>query len=213
MICPSCKCEYRTGVTQCSDCSVPLVDALEAPAAPPPGDGGIVSIWYGDDPGEFAQVKEALDKAGIPFMGPVPTGYFILPSTRPKMQVAVSRADREKAEKVMLELEPKDDNPDELAPEDREALALPESESVDQDEAAIVPSNFPEDWDDDAAVSQVWNGDEEDFANTLVACLRENGIASRKLSEVPRWRLVVRPEQEARAKEIVREVVEASPPV
>jgi len=75
-----------------------------------------------------------------------------------------------------------------------------------------VPINVSEDWDDDAAVSQVWNGDEEDFANTLVACLRENGIASRKLSEAARWRLVVRPEQEARAKEIVREVVEASPP-
>ena|SRR6202521_2633468 len=213
MICPSCKCEYRAGVTQCSDCGVPLVDALETSAAPSPEDGGIASIWYGNDPREFARVKEALDKAGIPFMGPVPTGYFIFPSMRPKMEIAVSLADRERAEKVMLELEAWDDDPDELAPEDREALALPESESVDQDEAAIVPSNVPEDWDDDAAVSEAWNGDEEDFANTLVACFRENGIPSHKLTQDGRWRLVVRPEQEARAKEIVREVVEASPPV
>ena len=33
-----------------------------------------------------------------------------------------------------------------------------------------------------------------------------------KLSEAGQWRLVVRPEQESRAKEVVREVVEASPP-
>jgi hypothetical protein len=213
MICPSCKCEYRAGVTQCSDCGVPLVDGLDAPAAPLPEDDSIVAIWDGNDPRDFAQVKEALDKAGIPFMGPVPRGYFILPSTRPKLELAVSLADRERAEKVMLELEALGDDPDELTPEEREALALPESESFDQDEAAIVPSYLPEDWDDDVAVAEVWNGDEEHFANTLVACFRENGIPSHKLTENGRWRLVVRPEQEARAKEIVREVVEASPPV
>jgi hypothetical protein len=213
MFCPSCKCEYLAGVTQCSDCDVPLVDALEAPTATPPGDGGIVSIWYGDDPRAFAQVKEALDKAGIRFMGPVPTGYFIFPSMRPKMEVAVSVADRERAEKVMLELESLGEDPDELTPEQRESLAIPDSDSVDHAEAASTETDAPENWDDQEPVHEVWKGDEEDFANTLIACFRENGIASRKLTEGKRWRLVVRPENEARAKEIVREVVEASPPV
>jgi hypothetical protein len=189
------------------------VDLLDAATSVSPEDDSIVSIWDGNDPRDFAQVKEALDKAGIPFMGPVPTGYFILPSTRPKLEVAVSLVDRERAEKVMLELEALGDDPDELTPEEREALALPEWDSVDPDEAASVPIDISEDWDDDAPVSEVWNGDEEHFANTLVACLRENGIPSHKLTENGRWRLVVRPEQEARAKEIVREVVEASPPV
>ena len=32
MICPICKSEYRRGVTQCSDCGVSLVDALEPSA-------------------------------------------------------------------------------------------------------------------------------------------------------------------------------------
>jgi hypothetical protein len=113
----------------------------------------------------------------------------------------------------MLELEALGDDPDELTPEEREALSLPESDSIDHDEAASVPIDISEDWDDDVAVTEVWNGDEEHFANTLVACFRENGIASHKLTENGRWRLVVRPEQEAPAKEIVREVVEASPPV
>src|SRR3984893_4257975 len=183
MFCPSCKCEYRPGVIQCSDCGVLLVDALAAPAAPPLGDGSIFTVWYGDDPLDFAQVKESLDKAGIPFMGPVPTGYFILPSTRPKLEVAVSLVDRERAEKAMLELEELSDDPDELTPEECEALSLPESDNVDQDEAARVPIHVSKDWDDDVAVTEVWNGDEEHFANTLVACFRENSIPSRKLTE------------------------------
>jgi hypothetical protein len=212
MICPSCKCEYRAGVTQCADCGVSLVDSLDAATSVFPEDESIVSIWYGDDPREFALVKEALDKAGVPFVGPVPTGYFILPSTRPKMQVAVSTADRERAEKVMLELEPKDDDPDELTPEEREALAIPESEGVDYEESAGDRSDVPEDWDDDAAVSEVWKGDDEEFVNNLMAFFLENGIQSHKVAEGSHWRLVVRPRHEARAKGIVDEVVEARPP-
>jgi hypothetical protein len=211
MICPSCKCEYRAGVAQCSDCGIPLVEALGPETPTPHEDGGIVTIWSGNDPRRFAVVKEALDKAEIAFMGPVSKGYFIFPSMRPKMEIDVSVADRDRAEKVVHELEGWD-NPEELTPEEREALALPEWEGVDHDEAARAPSDVAEDWDDREPVSEVWNGGEEDFANTLIACLRENGIRSQKLAEGGRWRLLVRPPEEARAKEIVREVVEAAPP-
>src|SRR6202158_1450138 len=177
MICPSCKCEYSAGVTQCADCGVPLVDALASETTAPLEDGSIVSIWSGNDPTEFVAVKEALDKAGISFMGPVSTGYLIFPSMRPKMEIGVSVADRERAEKVMLELEPVDEH-DDFTPEEGQSLALPESEGSDQDEAANFPADFPEDWDDEEPVSEVWKGDEEEFANTLMACFRENGIPS-----------------------------------
>ena len=211
MICPSCKCEYRAGVTQCSDCGVPLVDALDAPESARTADDRIVCIWSGNDPRVHAEVREALNGAGIPFADPS-TGYSDFPTLRPRIEICVFSADEDRAKKVLLGLEGRI-GPDELTPDEMGSLALPTSDNVDSDEGTNTPTDLHEDWDDDAAVSQVWNGDEEDFANTLVACLSENGIASRKLSEVPRWRLVVRPEQEARAKEIVREVVEASPPV
>jgi len=42
--------------------------------------------------------------------------------------------------------------------------------------------------------------------------LRENGISAHMTVEGSRRRLVVHPEKETRAREIVREVVEASPP-
>ena len=211
MICPNCKCEYLAGVTQCSDCGVALVDALNLTPATPPDLGGIVHLWGGNDPGKFAAVKGALETAGIPVMNPDERGHFIFPSMRTKMEIAVYAADLEKAEKVLIELGEWDD-PGELTPEEREALALPESEVLDGDEDPGVPVEDPGYWDDELPATEVWKGGEEYFADTLMACFRENGIPSHKVAEAGGWRLEVRPAQEAQAKEIVREVVEARPP-
>ncbi len=76
----------------------------------------------------------------------------------------------------------------------------------------IEPQNLPENWYEDEPVAEIWNGDSEVFADNLIACLREIGIASHKFSEAGHCRLVVLPEQEARAREILREVVEGTPP-
>jgi hypothetical protein len=211
MICPSCKCEYIAGVTQCSDCGVPLVDEIDPSAAAAPEGVGIIPIWSGNDPREFAAVKEALEKAQVPFMGPIPTGYFIFPSMRPKMEIGVSVADRERAEKILQELQGPDE-PDELAADELNRLAVQESDGADLDEVGSALSDVPDDWYDMERVSEVWNGNDEDLADTLAVCFRENGIPSHKLAENSSWRLVVPPGQEARAKEIVREVVDAVPP-
>src|ERR1700686_3270167 len=211
MICPSCKCEYLVGVTQCSDCGVPLGDALVSAASARLKDDRIVCVWSGNDPRESALVREALEEAGIPFADPS-AGSSSFPSINPATEICVFGADEDRAKKVMLEMGGRV-HPDELTAEELESLALPASDDVGSNEATNTPTDLHEDWDEDEAVSEVWNGEQEDFASTLTACLRENGIASRKLAEGGRWRLVVRSENQARAKEIVREVVEASPPV
>jgi hypothetical protein len=211
MFCPNCKCEYLAGVTECADCGVPLVRVLDSSEAPPLDGGGIVSIWSGNDPHECAAVKEALEKAGVTAIEPDSNAYFIFPSMRPKMEICVASANEDKAQKVLLEMEGRADL-DELPPEELDSLALPVSDDVDHDEDTASPDDLPEDWDDQEAASEVWSGEQEDVADTLIACFRENGIPSRKLTEGPRFRLVVRPNEEARSKEIVREVVEASPP-
>ncbi len=211
MICPNCKCEYIRGVTQCADCGVPLVDALDS-SAPDTQDGhGIVSVWEGNDPSECAAVKDALENAGIRVIDQESSGYFIFPSMRPKTEIYVSSRNVEQAKKVLLDLQAWDD-PEEMSEGEPESLELPESESPDTDEQTSLPPDSSDDWNEDDPVAEVWNGDKEYFADNLTACLREIGIGSRKLSEMGHWRLVVRPEQESRAKEIVREVVEASPP-
>jgi hypothetical protein len=211
MFCPNCKCEYIRGVTQCADCGVPLVDTLDS-SAPDTQDGlEVVSVWEGNDPSESAAVKDALENAGIPVIDQESAGYFIFPSMRPKTEIYVSRKNVEEAKKVLLDLEAWDD-PEEMTEGERESLELPESDTPDGEEHTSVAEVSSDDWDEDDPVAEVWNGDKEDLADNLIACLREIGIGSRKLSETGHWRLVVRPGQESRAKEIVREVVEASPP-
>jgi hypothetical protein len=208
MICPNCKCEYRAGVTKCSDCDVPLVEALDAAVSARLEDDRIVCVWSGNDPRECAEAREALHEAGIKFADPA-TGQSDFPTLRSRMEICVFSADEDRARKVLAELGERADL-HELTPEEINSLALPVSDEVGSDED--TQTDLHEDWDEDEAVSKVWNGEQEDFADSLIACFRENGIASRKIAEGSRWRLVVRLEQEARAKEIVREVVEARPP-
>lgn len=207
MFCPICKCEYIRGVTQCTDCGVPLVDALEPEGANPLDNVRIVSVWQGNEPSECERVKGALENAGIEFLDRDSKNFDLFVPSGSKLEIWVSTADRDAARKIILDEDGRID-PDELTPEGIESLTLPESDQPDSD----GPQDLSVEWNEDDPVTEVWNGEKEDFADTLAACLREIGIASRKLSEASHWSLVVRPEQEARAREVVHEVVEASPP-
>jgi hypothetical protein len=212
MICPSCKCEYIRGVTECADCGIPLVDALDPRAEKFADNVRIIAIWRGRDPAECERVKETLDSAGIPFTAADPKSSFgsLIP-TEPSMEVWIAEADQARARKILDDLDDRA-HPDGLTPEEIESLALPESDDVDEIAQIDAPPDLSEHWYEDDPVAEVWSGDAEAFADTLIACFREVGIASHKLSESSHWRLVVHSEQEARAKEIVREVVDASPP-
>ena len=168
-------------------------------------------MWQGDDPGEYAAVKDALEEAGIAVIDQDSPGYFIFPSMRPKKEIYVSSKDLERAKKVLIDLQAWDE-PEELSEGEQESLELLESENADSNQQDELVPDISEDWYEDDPVAEIWKGGNEHLADTLSACFREIGIASRKLSEADEWRVVVRPKQEARAKEVVREVVQASPP-
>jgi len=210
MICPNCKCEYIRGVTQCVDCGVPLVDKLDAAPdarkAPP-----VVSIWKGVDPGEGAAIAEALGEAGVPVADQESAGHLFFPSMHPRTEIFVSAENLEHAKKVLADLEAWDE-PEENLEGEPEAAELPESEGPEEDADEILEADSFEEWHEDDPVAEVWKGNEEDIADTLSMCLREVGIGSHKILEAGLWRLNVRPEREAHAKEIVREVMNASPP-
>jgi hypothetical protein len=211
MICPQCKCEYVRGITQCSDCGVPLVDALEPPPAKFPEGVRLVPIWRGKDHAECERVIEALESAGIAHTDPDSKTFFSFLPTDPNTEIWVSDADEERARTALGDLEGLV-YPEELTSEETESFALPESDEPDSEEQADELQDLTQEWYEDDPVAEAWSGDSEQLADSLIVCLREIGIASRKLSEAGQWRVVVRPAQESRAKEIVREVVEASPP-
>lgn len=209
MICPQCKCEYVRGVTQCADCGVPLVDALEPESPAISADARLVTVWRGTDRAEYEKVTDALENADIPYTKANSTSLFGSRPNESFLEIWVAEADREKAEEAALSFD--DTMPaEELTPEQAAALSLPESDGPDEDEEP--QEDLAGEIFEDDPVSDVWTGDDESVADNLTMCLREIGIASRKITESGRWRVAVRPEAETRAREIVREVVEASPP-
>ena len=207
MICPNCKCEYIGGVTECSDCGVALVDKLEPNETNPARDVRIVSVWQGDDPSEYERVRTALEQAGIQSVDRDSKNFNPFIPLGSSLEIFVSAEDRDAARKIILDEDGRID-PKELTPEGIEALTLPESDEPEGED----DSDLAVEWQEDDPTATVWTGDSETVVNNLVMCLREVGIASRKVSEGSVWNLIVRPEKELRAKEIVREVVDASPP-
>jgi hypothetical protein len=68
-----------------------------------------------------------------------------------------------------------------------------------------------ENYDPDEATAEVWSGDDADTKDMLVASLRENGIGS-EVSGNGEFQIRAMPSAEPRAREIIREVIEATPP-
>ena len=83
MYCPKCHAEYIAGFTRCSDCDVPLVEALPPapkrahrsgthdgshPGRSPHHDRDLVTVLASGDPGLMAVAKSLLRSADIPFL-------------------------------------------------------------------------------------------------------------------------------------------------
>jgi len=79
-------------------------------------------------------------------------------------------------------------------------------------EPARAPGQFAEDFYPEDATAEVWSGEDGELAENIENCLREVGIESVALEMEGKRSVRVMPQSEARAKEIVREILEAAPP-
>jgi hypothetical protein len=229
MICPECKAEYRPGFTRCADCDVELVweQPGEAAASSPycaaePGDPNedpYCSFWKGDDPRIHSDLCEVLNEARIPHNTVFRRDHLFNLNNFPAYQIGVPFSLFEKAEIVVKEA---------FGSADDEAVKLLEAprhmaeglEGAEKMPATLTPEeavNIPgppnagvDDWYPDDAGAQVWAG-ENNVSDFLIAALHENGIRCRVERNAVRAKLFVLPEDEARAQEIVREVVEGKP--
>jgi hypothetical protein len=74
-------------------------------------------------------------------------------------------------------------------------------------------SNYsPNDWYPEDATVEIWSGNARKQGETIELSLRENRIDFRSEAKRDNLKIFVIPEDEARAKEIVREIVEGAPP-
>ena len=235
MICPQCRAEYRPGFTVCADCDIPLVPqyetgaALEAPAPPAkPGDPNedpFCAFWKGDDRRLHAELTSILDAADIPHKTVRRQDHLFNLNNYPAFQIAVPFSFYERAEHAIKEAFDLDaSDPDAVQSLTASPLPnntdgrnhkLPALLSPPVDEAIPGPPSagdasdlFPE----DASVA-IWSGDDLSLTEMLTASLNENRIFCRSEATRERVTIFVQPADEARAREIVREVIEANPPV
>lgn len=70
MFCPMCRAEYRTGITECADCGIPLVDSLddvEEELELANEEIEFVCILEIQSRGDLAFVESMLNSEGIPY--------------------------------------------------------------------------------------------------------------------------------------------------
>src|SRR6266446_535882 len=215
MICPVCKAEYRQGFARCADCDVELVELLpvtgdfdEATShwALSSADQPLEKVWSGDDQQSCVSICVRLRDADIPYRVSEQNRqdlrareqYFVICASPSDVQMATGIAneggfdfDDSEEDQAIMELPARDDLP------------------VEEVRGDWNPKNwYPED-----ATSEVWSGNPKEKGFAVEMSLKENRINYRVAMESDELRRVfVMPEDDARAREIVREIAEGTPP-
>ena len=224
MICPRCKAEYRTGFTRCTDCDVDLVyeppahtprkvEVAEEPAAVMEGEEVKALQRWADSVG-CADACLKLRDAGIAYrVTELPRVLGLRMEPRQEFEIAVPVVRFEKAKEVLgiqIEL-----GEEENLPSDEEIQAvmeLPDHGDLSAGED-VKPNWDPENWHEEDATVEVWSSEQLRPGDTIELSLRENLIRFRsEKQEDGSLKLFVMPEDEARAREIVREIVDGVPP-
>jgi hypothetical protein len=162
-------------------------------------------------------IIDELDQAGIPHhsqmreVGLLPglsqpvTAIFIPGIHHDAAQVALEAAQRESETDAQTEGETASSSESDSGDASDEMLeAAHEASRPDSTEET-------ENYDPEQATAEVWSGDDADTKDMLIASLRENGIQG-ELDGNGEFRILVMPSAESRAREIIREVIEATPP-
>jgi hypothetical protein len=205
MFCPECRAEYRDGFSRCADCGIDLVEQLPGSEATV-SEAAVQEVWAGEDQAQCVAVCRQLREADVPFRV-FQQDQQVFKSVYASFKIGVPADLYNQAREIV------DSSGPEIVDgaEDQQEVELP----VEDDSAAIdvvddgwEPGNwFPED-----ATAEIWSEKIEKNTWMIESCLRENHIHARtdKLDDGSR-KIFVMPDDERRAREIVREVQEANP--
>lgn len=208
MFCPQCKAEYRPGFTRCADCDVELVPALSRPEGPSSNalpSGSLQILWEGEDLALFEGLLDGLEAAGVGYFDQ-PLGIYpgvrrrdpfpVQPMARFGYQVAVLSSDLVRARQILGKLQEEEPQDMELPAQDKEPREKPTTTVLKQE----------------ALTSEVWYGSDDRLAEFVESALKENGIPIHLEYPDNQTQIYVAAANEARAREIVKEVVEGAPP-
>lgn len=208
--------------------------AIAAPGDP--DEDPFCSFWKGDDPRIHAELCELFEGLGIPYKTIRREDHLFNLNTSSAFDLGIPFSLFEKAEAAVQEAYGSDaaiQPASRLLPEGSEHLPGTRSDSRMRASSARLASGsavFPleppsadtperpepegegEDGEPRDATTKIWSGDEEEMAEFIMASLQINEIPCRRDRRGGMHTLYVRPEEETRALEIVREVVEGVPP-
>ena len=202
--CPMCDSEYSTSHARCSVCGVELVS--EEHRGQPLGDkekrDSLEVVWRGGDPVALSRVVVALQESAIRHHVQSSSDHLVfeLAMPRPKYIVRVLRSDLGTAGELLASIQ---DGP--FFGTDA-SLESQSSESGNHRKALAAA------WNPAAATTEVWSSDDSALTRLVQDCLSENRIGFRTQGIEPgTQRLLVPPQSEVRAREIIRQIVEGTP--
>jgi hypothetical protein len=214
--CPQCGAEYREGYSSCSDCHVLLVRERPVRAEQLPLQAGdpnkdpFRAVWYGNSVRYAREYSELLERAGIPFKVIHREDHLFNLISQPKFEVVVSSSFYEAAMRAVEEKYGTEEEFSELG--ENEEVPVPEFDFPGPPGRGKDSHYDPENWFPEDATVPAWTGDSADLREMIEMSLRENEILARWGTEGKTSTVFVQPNDEGRAKEIVREIVETTAP-
>ena len=168
-------------------------------------EGFFVILWAGENPSVHVNLLEKLEANGITYNDKTLGDDEVAPTSDPLpidwkprfgFEVAILSSDYPAAKELLEQLLEKE-------PENLEIPAQPEVVNL-----AKVTSKA----NDAPATLQIWKGTDAKLAQFLASALSENNIAARVTPEGEATAIYVATGNESRAREIVREVTQGTPP-
>jgi hypothetical protein len=225
-----CGREYRAGTLRCRKCEVLLVEPAPAETTTAAGSGSValrkqdqrvpLLLWSGQDPVLFSALTHELAGAAIPFYESAvhdpAAGLFASFPLRSEavggFEIRVAGCDLAAAREILASVI---GSIGVIAPHDS-----PEAEAGagDEDDSVLAldhggASQNASDWQPADATAELWNGDDQPWADYLIDVLWENGVRARSIEDPAAFsRVLVRPADLDRAQRVLRLLEEASSP-
>ena len=201
--CPACDIKYGAAFDLCTVCGVALVpeELRGRPLSEKERKERLEVAWRGGDPAALSNAIAALREQGIQHYVQATSDHLVfeLAMPRPKYIIRVFASDLSKVKELLADIQDSPFFGNETSPELSEAS-----------DVSTIPARQP--WNPAAATAEIWSGVDAALAQLFEDCFLENHIPYRRQGRSPgKLRYFVLPSDEAAAREIIREITEATP--
>jgi len=171
-----------------------------------PARSSLILLWAGEDPAFYGTLTDALGAAGVPCQNMSIGSDSIAPDSDPLpidwkprfgFEVAVPSHDMTAAKQILEKLLGEE-------PQDMEIPAQPLDIATAEPPLTQATETHPD--------VEIWNGGDDRVSEFLTAALQENEIPMHIETPDGQTHIYVCAAHESRAREIVREIVDAAPP-